>query len=397
MKICNIITGSIAAYKQIDLLRALQAQGHTVEVVLTRSAAHFVSQSILETFCAGKVWSDDVMASESDGQMRHIRLAKESDVILVAPATADMIAKMAHGHGDTLALATLLATSKPVWVAPAMNPTMWQHPATQANVQLLKDRGVRFLGPLHGLVACGDVGEGKYINETTLLEALTAHASVEGPLTGRRVVITLGSTREYLDPVRYLGNVSSGATGVALAKAFMAKGAQVTLICGYVTVDLPDCVVIPATTAEEMFEAAQSALPADIFVGCAAVCDYRPAICAPHKMKKDPEGLTVSLVPNRDVLASVAQLVGRPPCVIGFALESEEGDVHAQDKLAHKNLDGIILNQVSHLGQDQNAYVFFSRHERQDQGLLTREAFAQIFVENVVDGYFESSSRRRQG
>ncbi len=391
MKICNIITGSIAAYKQIDFIRALQNQGHEVEVILTRTAQNFVSQAVLETFCAGKVWLDDVMASEPDGQMRHIRLAKESDAIVVAPATADILAKMAHGHGDTLALATLLATHKPVMVAPAMNPTMWNHPATQDNVATLKNRGVAFIGPDHGLVACGDVGDGKYVDEATFLAAFAPPA--HGALFGKRVMITLGSTREHLDPVRYLGNISSGATGVALAKALKAQGADVTLICGHVTIDLPmGFPVVHAPSAQQMFEAAQSLLPADIFIGCAAVCDYRPEDYSDHKIKKDGQGLTLSLVPNQDVIASIARHPKRPHCVIGFALESEQGIDHAQGKLQAKNLDGIVLNHVCCMGTSENLYTLISSTDQADLGMCSRDAFAQSFVFKLMAGFFDPSS-----
>jgi phosphopantothenoylcysteine decarboxylase/phosphopantothenate--cysteine ligase len=443
MKICNIITGSIAAYKQIDLLRAVQAQGHGVEVIVTRSAAQFVSPHVLATFCGGRVWEDDVMASEPHGEMRHIRLGRESDLILVAPATADLIAQMAHGCAGTLALATLLASSKPVIVAPAMNPTMWAHPATQANVALLKARGVQFLGPCYGQVACGDVGEGKYIDETTLLAAIKGQ-SLESPslslpspslscpspslslpspslsfprrrepmaptgvnpceeggkddLRGKRVIITLGSTREYLDPVRYLGNVSSGATGVALAQALMAQGASVELICGFVTVDLPTtCSVTYAHTAEEMFEAAEKALPADIFIGCAAVCDYKPQAYAPEKIKKTEGSLELSLIPNRDVLKDIAiHPSKRPTCVIGFALESTQGEENAQEKVHRKNLDGIVLNYVSHLVEGGNVYSFFSKGSQEQLGALKKGPFAQVFAERLADGFFGGSQSLR--
>ena len=354
-RILLIIGGGIAAYKCLDLIRRLKERGHQVRVVMTKAAHQFVTPLSVAALTNERVFTD-LFDLDDEREIGHIRLARDTDLIVVAPATADLIARVAGGHADDLATAVLLATDKTVLVAPAMNPHMWLNPATRRNVVQLQLDGVRFVGPAHGEMAeRGETGPGRLVEVPDLIGAIeNAMAPSRGeqrPLTGRHVVVTSGPTHEPIDPVRYLANRSSGKQGHELAAAAARLGARVTLVAGPVSLADPAGVrVIRVVTASEMLEAVKSALPADIAVFAAAVADWRVAAPSASKIKKSsaagPPALT--LAENPDILKTIAQLTkNRPPIVIGFAAETQDVLAHAKKKLKAKGADWIVANDVS--------------------------------------------------
>ena len=358
-RVLLIIGGGIAAYKCLDIVRRLKERGVSVRAILTKSGAEFVTPLSLAVLCEEKVFTH-LFDLKDEAEIGHIRLSREADLIVVAPATADLIAKMAHGLADDLASTVLLASDKKVLVAPAMNVRMWQHAATKRNVATLKEDGVSFVGPDEGDMACGEYGPGRMAEPSDIIDAiagllgnsLTTGALKErgiGPLTGRRVLITSGPTHEPIDPVRYLANRSSGKQGHALARAAAGLGAEVTLISGPVTLPEPDGVsVVRVETAHEMMAAVLEALPADIAISAAAVADWRAAEEAPHKLKKHQGSeATLKLMQNPDILATLAGLgAKRPRLVIGFAAETENLIANATVKRRAKGVDWIVANDV---------------------------------------------------
>lgn len=364
-----IIGGGIAAYKCLDLIRRLRERGAAVRVVMTAAAKEFVTPLSVGALTNDRVFTD-LFDLDDEREIGHIRLARDCDLIIVAPATADLLAKMAHGLAPDLATAVLLATDKPVLAVPAMNPRMWSNKATQRNVTQLKADGVHFLGPAAGEMAeRGEAGVGRLVEvpeiiaETErLLQAAPAGVDAPGPLTGRHVLITAGPTHEPIDPVRYIANRSSGKQGYALAQAAKVLGAQVTLISGPVNLaDVPGVRMVRVVTAAEMLEAAQAALPADIAVFAAAVADWRVAKPKAEKIKKskDDGAPKLKLTENPDILKTIAHMKKqRPALVIGFAAETETVLAHAQRKLQSKGADWIIANDVSPetgiMGGDRN-------------------------------------------
>lgn len=341
------ITGGIAAYKSAELVRRLQDHGADVRVVMTEAAQAFITPLTLQAL-SGKPVHLSLLDTEAEAAMGHIELARWADAILVAPASADFIARVCHGHGNDLLSTLCLAARGPVALAPAMNQAMWASAANQANIQTLIERGVPLFGPASGAQACGDIGPGRMLEPEQLIDALSKLFQT-GLLSGRQIIITAGPTREAIDPVRFISNHSSGKMGFALAEAARDAGAAVTLISGPVNLATPDRVTrIDVVSARDMLAAAEAALPCDIFIATAAVADYRPQSIAEQKIKKqdDTTAPTLTLVENPDIVATIAAHPQRPFCV-GFAAETEHLLDHAQAKIIRKKLDMIIANDVS--------------------------------------------------
>ncbi len=345
-----IVSGGIAAYKSLDLIRRLRDRGAAVRCVLTRGGAQFVTPLSLAALSGEKVYQD-LFSLTDESEMGHIRLSREADLVVVAPASADLLAKMTAGLADDLASTLLLATDKPVLVAPAMNTRMWQHPATRDNVRRLEERGVRRVGPEPGDLACGETGPGRMAEVDAILAAVAEALDGGQPLAGVRALVTSGPTFEPIDPVRFLGNRSSGKQGHAIAAALAARGAAVTLVTGPVALaDPPGLRVVHVETAAEMLAACQAALPADVAVCAAAVADWRVAAPAGAKHKKaaDRPPPALDLVANPDILATLAAPgPARPTLVVGFAAETESVVDNAVAKRRRKGCDWILANDVS--------------------------------------------------
>ena len=358
------VTGGIAAYKAAELTRRLKELGADVQVVMTGGAQQFVTKQTFQAL-SGKPVRDDLWDEAAEAAMGHIELARWADAVLVAPASADFIARLAQGRADDLLTTLCLASSRPLFVAPAMNQQMWGNKATQENLALLKKRGVHVLGPGEGDQACGDVGPGRLLEPALIRDALVAHFQ-QGPLSGVAVVVTAGPTREPLDPVRVLTNRSSGKMGFAVAEALTGLGAQVTLIAGPVNVATPAGVRrVDVETAEEMYAAAMSAAKAArIFVGAAAVADYRPAKASREKIKKQAAAMSLPMERTKDILAAVRQKHSKL-FMVGFAAETVDLETHAREKLKSKKLDLIAANLVGRgraFDRDDNElYVYWNK------------------------------------
>ena len=347
-QILLIVSGGIAAYKAAVLVRRLKDAGATVVPILTKGGAQFITPLTLAGLAEHPVY-EDLFSLKDESEMGHIRLAREADLILVAPASADLIGRMAAGLADDLASTTLLAADGPVAIAPSMNPVMWANPATQANVHALMARGVHVWGPADGDMACGEIGSGR-LTEPEDLVALAEAFFAPKPLAGKRALVTSGPTHEPVDPVRVMANRSSGQQGQAVAAALAAAGADVTLVTGPVALPPPVGVHVQRVeTADDMLAAAQAALPADIAVFAAAVADWKPKDAAPEKLKKqaDRDELELRFVKNPDILATIAQGDPRPGLVVGFAAETENLVDNARAKRQKKQVDWIVANDVS--------------------------------------------------
>ncbi len=346
-RILLIIGGGIAAFKALDLIRRLRERGAAVTPVLTKAAQEFVTPLSASALAAEKVYLD-LFDLTDEAEMGHIELSRAADLVVVAPATADLMAKMANGHADDLASTLLMATDKRVLIAPAMNVRMWEHPATQRNAATLAGDGVLFAGPVDGAMACGEFGPGRMSEPHEIVEDIE-RALADGPLMGRHVIVTSGPTHEPIDPVRYIANRSSGAQGTALARALAGLGADVTFITGPATVPPPAGVrVVAVETAREMQAAVDAALPADAAVFAAAVADWRVEGASDRKMKKDAGGTPMlSFTENPDILAGVSQRSeGRPGLVVGFAAETHDVVENAAAKRQRKGCDWIVANDV---------------------------------------------------
>ncbi len=360
-RILLIVGGGIAAYKTLELTRLLRKAGVGVRPILTKAGEQFVTPLSLAAISEDKVYSE-LFSLTDEAEMGHIELSRSADLVVVAPATADLIAKTVHGHASDLASTTLLATDKPVLMAPAMNVRMWEHPATRRNVAQLKADGVLFVGPDEGAMACGEYGFGRLAEPPAIFEAIMAALAgpAARPLAGKRAIVTAGPTAEPIDPVRVLTNRSSGKQGFAIAQALAELGAEVTLVAGPVAVPTPAGVRrVDIETAREMLAACEAALPADIAVCVAAVSDWRPESAAGTKMKKGADGPpAITLVENPDILATLSQSARRPGLVVGFAAETNDVEAYARAKLAKKGCDWIVANDVSiagTMGGDDNA------------------------------------------
>jgi phosphopantothenoylcysteine decarboxylase/phosphopantothenate--cysteine ligase len=345
-----IVSGGIAAFKALELIRLLRKQDCGVTCVLTAGGAQFVTPLSLQALSENHVYTD-LFSLTDESEMGHIQLSRRADLVVVVPASADLLAKMAAGLADDLASTLLLATDKPVLVAPAMNVRMWLHPATQANMATLARRGVAVVGPDEGAMACNEFGPGRLAEPLAMLAAIDAALNPCRPLAGRHVLVTSGPTHEPIDPVRYIANRSSGRQGHAIAAALAALGARVTLVSGPVGIPDPAGVAVRRVeTAAEMLAACQAALPADAGVFAAAVADWRVASAAERKLKKTPGGAppALELTPNPDILATIAAAgPARPRLIVGFAAETHDLRLHAADKLRRKNADWIVANDVS--------------------------------------------------
>ncbi|MBB5211654.1 bifunctional phosphopantothenoylcysteine decarboxylase/phosphopantothenate--cysteine ligase CoaBC [Microbulbifer hydrolyticus] len=344
------VTGGIAAYKSADLVRRLQDRGATVRVVMTAGAREFVQPLTFQALSGNPVHTD-LLDPAAEAAMGHIELAKWADVILIAPASASVMAKLAAGIADDLLTTLCLASDAPLIVAPAMNQAMWRNVATQDNAKTLQRRGTTLLGPGAGSQACGDVGPGRMLEPLDIVDGLIKAIAPEQVLKGKKVTITAGPTREALDPVRYLSNHSSGKMGFAIAAAAARAGAEVTLIAGPVRLDTPAGIKrVDVVSTEDMLRAAEAAADdCDLFIASAAVVDFRPTVVAAQKIKKedDNESDVLQLVKNPDIVATIAGRTSKRPFVVGFAAETEKVAEHAKGKLARKNLDMIIANDVS--------------------------------------------------
>ena len=347
-RILLIVSGGIAAFKSLELVRLLRKSGHAVTAVLTEGGAQFVTPLSLQALTEEKVYSA-LWSLTDESEMGHIQLSRSADLVVVAPASANMLAKMAAGLADDLASTVLLATDKPVLVAPAMNVRMWLHAATVANMALLRSRGVDVIGPDEGAMACNEFGPGRLAEPPAILAAIEAMLTpVSRPLAGRHALVTSGPTHEPIDPVRYIANRSSGQQGHAIAAALARLGARVTLVSGPVSVPDPGGVSVHRVeTAAEMLAACEAALPADVAVCAAAVADWRVATAAGQKLKKGGEAPNLTLVPNPDILATLSAGSRRPRLVVGFAAETERVVEHATAKLARKGCDWIVANDVT--------------------------------------------------
>jgi phosphopantothenoylcysteine decarboxylase/phosphopantothenate--cysteine ligase len=342
------VSGGIAAYKSAELVRLLRAGGAEVQVVMTAAAQQFIGPLTLQAL-SGRPVRDSLWDAAAEAAMGHIELARWADLILLAPATADLLARLAQGRADDLLTTLCLASDRPLRVAPAMNRLMWAHPATASNIALLRTRGVRVLGPGIGEQACGETGEGRMLEPAELAAAVLAElAPVVPALAGRRILINAGPTYEDIDPVRFLGNRSSGKMGFALAAAAAASGAEVSLVAGPVSLPTPSGVTrINVRSAAQMREAVLQRLDGmDVFIAAAAVADYRPRECASQKIKKSAENFSIDCVRNPDIVAEAAARQNRP-LVVGFAAETRDVETYALDKLDRKGLDLIAANDVA--------------------------------------------------
>ena len=395
-RILLILAGGIAAYKGLDLIRRLREQGAEVRCVLTRAGAEFVTPLSVSALSADKVYTD-LFSLTDESEMGHIRLSREADLVVVAPATANIIAKMAVGIADDLATAVLLATDKPVLIAPAMNVRMWHHEANRRNLETLAKDGIAVIGPATGALADGEFGEGRLAEIPDILAAIEARLAASqapGRLSGRAALVTSGPTREAIDPIRYMSNRSSGKQGHAIAAALARLGAATTLVAG--PTELPDPVgvrIIAIQSAEDMLRACQQALPVDVAVCAAAVSDWRVDRIAAEKLKKGNGGAPhLTLVENPDILATLSRATNnRPPLVIGFAAETERLIESARAKLEAKGCDWILANDVSAdgdaMGSDQNTVHFIGETEPEAWPTMSKDAVADALADRIAD-YF---------
>lgn len=406
-RILLIIGGGIAAYKSLEIIRRLRERGFFVRVVLTEAAQHFVTKLSAESLAENAVF-DDLFALTEDQAMGHIELSRDADLVAVAPATADILAKMAHGLAGDLASTLLLATDKKILVAPAMNLRMWLHPATRRNVESLRQDGVLFVGPEDGAMACGEYGPGRMSEPPVVLAAIEealacdtriplpadvsgSQQKLAGVLAGRRVLVTSGPTYEPIDPVRFIANRSSGKQGHAIAAAAAAEGADVVLVSGPVAFADPSGVrTVHVETAREMLREVEAALPADIFIGVAAVADWRVSRAATAKLKKVPnQKVSLTLIENPDILAAVGRRrEGRPALVVGFAAESERLEENAHAKLAEKNCDMIVANDISSpagaFAGDSNQVLIITKQGKESLPRMSKQEVAHRLVARLA-------------
>jgi phosphopantothenoylcysteine decarboxylase/phosphopantothenate--cysteine ligase len=394
-RILLIVAGGIAAVKVPDLIRRLRERGAQVRCILTKGGAQFVTPLTLAALSGDKCYQD-LFDLKDEAEMGHIRLSREADIILVAPATADIMAKMVAGLADDLATTALLATDKPVMIAPSMNVMMWTHPATQANLQVLQTRDVRIVGPGAGDLACGEVGNGRMAEVPDIIAALTRFfqkTAGQGPLTGLRALVTSGPTHEPIDPVRYIANRSSGKQGHAVAVALAELGAQVTLVAGPTHEPDPDGVkVVHVETAKQMMKACTEALPAAIVVCAAAVADWSPEKAAQKMKKSGGKTPALTFAENPDILAALAQPgPARPDLVVGFAAETENLIEAAKLKRARKNCDWIVANDVSPgsgtFGGDSNTVHLVTAEGVESWPTLRKRAVAERLAERIATSF----------
>jgi phosphopantothenoylcysteine decarboxylase/phosphopantothenate--cysteine ligase len=396
-----IISGSVSAYKSLELIRLLKAEGVEVTTILTRGGAKFVTPLAVSSLTGTKTY-DDLFSLTDEVEMGHIQLSRVADCVLVAPASADILAKMNAGMADDLATTALLATNKPVIVAPAMNHKMWHHPATQRNLAQLRADGVQVIEPTEGDMACGEHGIGRLAEPKDIVSFLRNVGGASGALAGRHAIVTSGPTHEPIDPVRFIGNRSSGKQGHAIAAALAQAGARVTLISGPTKLPTPSGVtLVNVTTGEEMLRAAEAALPADVFVGAAAVADWKASAVAGQKIKKQNKLDTLSLdfLPTADVLAAIAQHAQRPALVVAFAAETENVIEHARAKRQSKRADWILANDVSGdvFGADANEVTLITDTEEAAWPRMSKQAVADRLVGAITDHFNHAKPKLVKG
>lgn len=396
-RILLIVAGGIAAYKSLELVRRLRERGAAVRAVLTASGAQFVTPLSLAALTEDKVYSE-LFSLTDESEMGHIRLSREADLIAIVPATADLLARMAQGRAEDLASTVLLAADKPILAAPAMNHRMWLHPATQANIATLAGRGVIFVGPEEGAMACNEHGPGRMAEPQDILAAVIDHFSAAAPLAGRRALVTSGPTHEAIDPVRYVANRSSGRQGHAIAAALARSGAETILVTGPThEPDPPGVTVRRIESAREMAVACQAALPVDVAVCAAAVSDWRPAAEADQKLKKNGgDAPAIAFVENPDILAGLSEPGNRRPAlVIGFAAETETIVEHARAKRARKGCDWILANDVSQgtgtFGGAENTIYLVSAEGEEAWPRMTKTAVADRLAARIAKHLDESA------
>jgi phosphopantothenoylcysteine decarboxylase/phosphopantothenate--cysteine ligase len=397
-RVLLIIGGGIAAYKSLELIRRLKESGAAVRVVMTEAAQKFVTPLAAGALVGERVFTD-LFDQAQEFDVGHIRLARECDLIIVAPATADLMAKAASGLANDLASAVLLATDKPVLMAPAMNPHMWAHPATQRNLARLRADGLRFVGPNEGEMAeRGERGLGRMAEPEQIRDAALALLN-DGPLKGKRALVTAGPTIEAIDPVRFLSNRSSGKQGYAIAAALAELGAEVTLVSGPTALAAPAGVKrVDVESAREMLEASEAALPLDVAVMVAAVADWRPSAAATEKLKKDKAGVTaIALTENPDILATLSKPgKRRPKLVIGFAAETDDVEAHARAKIAKKGCDWIVANDVSGdvMGGAENQVLLIKKDSAETWPRMAKEAVARKLAAEIANALTAKSPRK---
>ncbi|MEQ6204630.1 bifunctional phosphopantothenoylcysteine decarboxylase/phosphopantothenate--cysteine ligase CoaBC [Sulfitobacter sp. HNIBRBA2951] len=385
-----IIGGGIAAFKSLDLIRRLRERGAVVTPVLTRAGEEFVTPLSVSALAGNKVHRD-LFDLDDEAEMGHIQLSRVADLVVVAPATADLMAKMAGGLANDLASTLLLATDTPVMIVPAMNVRMWEHAATQRNLATLRADGIAVVGPNKGDMACGEHGPGRMSEPMEVVEAVQS-ALTDGPLKGRRVLVTSGPTHEPIDPVRYIANRSSGAQGTAVARALAALGAHVVFVTGPADVSPPEGVeVVAVQTAQQMKDAVEAALPVDAAVFAAAVADWRVTSASDRKLKKTKDGLPeLSFAENPDILHGVSHLkTGRPPLVVGFAAETNDVIANATAKRLRKGCDWIVANDVSPetgiMGGDENAVTLIDDTGAEEWPRMGKDAVAAQLAQRIAD------------
>lgn len=392
------ISGGIAAYKCPELVRRLRDRGAEVRVVMTHAAKAFITPLTLQAV-SGHPVSDDLLDPAAEAAMGHIELGKWADLVILAPATADLLARVAAGMANDLLTTVCLATDAPIAAAPAMNQQMYRAAATQANLQTLQARGMLLWGPDSGSQACGDVGPGRMLDPLDIVELANGHFSAPQDLQHLQVMITAGPTREALDPVRFISNHSSGKMGFAIARAAAARGAQVTLIAGPVSLPTPPKVTrVDITSALEMEQAVQQrAAQQQIFISCAAVADYRPERIADEKIKKQGDEIVLKMVKNPDIVAGVAAMTKNRPFVVGFAAETQNVEEYARQKLARKKLDLICANDVSlaehGFNSDTNALHLFWQDGEKRLALSDKALLGQRLIDEIVSRYDEKNRR----
>ena len=385
------VSGSIAAYKSPDIVRRLQDLGAEVRVVITNGGREFVSERSLQTISKNKV-HDNLWDKDAELAMGHIELAKWADVVIIAPASANTIAKLCHGEADDLLSTVILATSATVMIAPSMNQQMYASLAMKENLQLLKSRNVIIIEPGFGEQACGDVGEGR-LAEPIEIAQQAAELFLSNSLSGKKVLITIGGTIEAIDPVRFISNHSSGKMGMSLAHACIQAGAKTTLVVGSISIDVERrAETIFVTSASEMYDAVMNNITSqDLFISCAAVADYRPSKVSLNKIKKTSNIKSIQLTENKDILASVCKLKDKPIC-IGFAAETENLIANAKQKLKNKKCDAIILNDISNseigLKSDENEVHFISEKNSEKIDKNSKQIIAEIIINKIAKYFF---------
>lgn len=384
------VTGSIAAYKAANLASLLKKQGADVHVIMTKNAMEFITPVTFETLTGNKCLTD-TFDRNFQFNVEHVELAKRADLAIVAPATANVMAKLAHGLADDMLTTTLLACQCPKLISPAMNTRMYDNPVTQDNMKLLRKYGWKVIEPAVGRLACGDAGRGKFPEESLLVEHVLNEIACEKDMEGLQVLVTAGPTMEAIDPVRFISNHSTGKMGYALAKLCRMRGAQVTLVTGKTNLRPPVGVtVVPVTSAEDMYQAVTSrAGSQDMVIKAAAVADYRPASVSDQKIKKSDSDMSIALERTRDILAWLGEHKGERQVLCGFAMETEEMVEHAKAKLAKKNLDLIAANNVkvagAGFGTDTNVVTLISKEETKELSLMTKEEVASRLLDELLN------------